>query len=48
MPGGFEENLDKLKSDALSQGRYLNPEPAKCEVGVFNKSSATPSFTDLQ
>jgi hypothetical protein len=47
MPGGFEENLDKPKSDVLSPGRYLNPEPAKYEVGVFNKSSATPSFTDL-
>jgi len=47
MPGGFEENLNKPKSDALSQGIYLKPEPAKCEVGVFNKSSATPSFTDL-
>jgi hypothetical protein len=46
-PGGFEGNLDKPKSDALSRGRYLNPEPAKCEIGVFNRSSATPNFTDL-
>lgn len=47
MPGGFEEKLDEPKSDTLSRGRYLNPEPAKCEVGAFNKPSATPSFTDL-
>ena len=48
MPGGFEENLDNPKSDALSRGRYLNPKLAKCEVGVFNKSSAKSSFTDLE
>jgi hypothetical protein len=25
MPGGFEENLDKAKTNALSWERYLNP-----------------------